>query len=636
MPVHPAARISFTAAPGKAAPKPATATSSIAKSPKPANKPATSLKPPTVGRTLRARVAVGPGATRKDAIVVASSQETSGSDSTTPSSHQEDTQQTDAEYDPEAGTPPLDSQEIDMEEEIDDLVKDPHTTDVEMENFEQAQLQAGPNADGTAGEGEDRDGEDDGAPGEDATINGNNTSNPPLATDTCALAAAAHTGETDNAAPSRALAGAKTTAQKDYQEVDYPLYDGWLHETPSITWSEALEAAAALAKQNSDHFWPLCSQHTITNGSSFNVAKDIKFMRQDAKQRWNNLNRELGVDFKQISVKPLPQHGPRRRILVQYADKADFERVRQLKFYLQPRNANIFYHADAYGSALEATKRVVTLDVNPTEEIGDVFAAVREWEQAQDRIKVTDLWAQRMGDVTLATASGEPDGDEVEFTGLIIAVCQYIPPTNSSKTRTLSATDLLWFPAFIMVSGSAMETNFHGRPEWCRGCRDGRFHYFHREQDCPTPRCSDCHKRHTVGDCQRKRRRVERREVNHNANQPTLATKASTSKGPAGSKLLPPPVPAQTVAAVGTSSTDKGKQRAITPPPSVATTSAATPATGTPGRGAPGRTSPAKAKSTVAGSKGKAKANTPTTPQRAAGQTAVTDYYGKSPSHGPA
>ncbi|KAL9935630.1 hypothetical protein V8E36_005207, partial [Tilletia maclaganii] len=459
MPVHPAARISFTAAPGKAAPKPATATSSIAKSPKPANKPATSLKPPTVGRTLRARVAVGPGATRKDAIVVASSQETSGSDSTTPSSHQEDTQQTDAEYDPEAGTPPLDSQEIDMEEEIDDLVKDPHTTDSDATpsrdedshprddgdlgdghgNKEEEDLSqqpsnpdpevddddidhndgnhsvGEPNANGTAGEGEDRDGEDDGAPGEDATINGNNTSNPPLATDTCALAAAAHTGETDNAAPSRALAGAKTTAQKDYQE---------------------------------------------------------------------------------ISVKPLPQHGPRRRILVQYADKADFERARQLKFYLQPRNANIFYHADAYGSALEATKRVVTLDVNPTEEIGDVFAAVREWEQAQDRIKVTDLWAQRMGDVTLATASGEPDGDEVEFTGLIIAVCQYIPPTNSSKTRTLSATDLLWFPAFIMVSGSAMETNFHGRPEWCRGCRDGRFHYFHREQDCPTPRCSDCHKRH--------------------------------------------------------------------------------------------------------------------------------------------
>ncbi|KAL9932338.1 hypothetical protein V8E36_008817, partial [Tilletia maclaganii] len=446
--------------------------------------------------TLRARVAVGPGATRKDAIVVASSQETSGSDSTTPSSHQEDTQQTDAEYDPEAGTLLLDSQEIDMEEEIDDLVKDPHTTDY-------------------------RDEEDDGAPGEGTAINGNNTSNPPPATNTDALAASAHTDEAGNAVPSRALAKAKATAQKDYQEVDYPLYEGWLHETPSITWSEALEAAAALAKQNSDHVWPLCSQHTINNGSSFNVAKDIKFMRQDAKQRWNNLNRELGVDFKQISVKPLPQHGPRRRILVQYADKADFERARQLKFYLQPRNANIFYHADAYGSAPEASKRVVTLDVNPTEEIGDVFAAVREWEQSQDRIKVTDLWAQRTGDISLATASGEPDGDEVEFTGLIIAVCQYIPHTSTGKIRTLSATDLLWFPAFISVSGSAMETNFHGRPEWCRGCRDGRFHYFHREQDCPTPRCSDCHKRHATWDCQRKRRRVEQRELDHNVNQPT-------------------------------------------------------------------------------------------------------------------
>ncbi|KAL9939767.1 hypothetical protein V8E36_001584, partial [Tilletia maclaganii] len=417
--------------------------------------------------TLRARVAVGPGATRKNAIVVASSQETSGSDSTTPSSHQEDTQQTDAEYDPEAGTPPLDSQKIDMEEEIDELVKDPHTTDVEMEKFEQAQHQAG----------------------------GKNTKS----------AEAKHTGhpkEIDFYAPDfdfekweqEEFGGPIATGSHDVVgDDDLMDYEDPSDVTPSRDGASLTRDDGELGDSHVDE----CEEEDFSGLPPIRrVAPRDPLYHVDAKQRWNNLNRELGVDFKQISVKPIPQHGPRRRIFVQHANKADFERARQLKFYLQPRNTNTFYHADAYGSALDPTKRVVTFDVNPTEEIGDVFTAVREWEQSQDRVKITDLWAQRTGDVSLATASEEPDDDEVEFTGLIIAVCEYIPPANSSKIKTLSATDLLWFPAFIMVSGSEMETNFHGRPEWCRGCRDGRFHYFHREQECPTPRCSDCHKRH--------------------------------------------------------------------------------------------------------------------------------------------
>ncbi|KAL9936888.1 hypothetical protein V8E36_004123 [Tilletia maclaganii] len=800
MPSNTAVRNPAAAAAAKAASKSTSGTPNAAKSPKPASKPTAPSKPsPVVARTLRVRTPGAPGTTRKTAIVVASSQETSGSDSTTPSSHKEDTQTTDGDYDPAVGTPPLGTQDEDLAEEVDDLVKDPHSVDVEMANFERDLRAQGAGdkgvkapttaknankdlskdidffaedfnmeeweeqmfgdvgqANATGGHDamdleEDLDGtqpyddasgtqEQGGNSHESGTPPEDNSSSRALADDDDDdmehLNHGGADGNDENALPDDeddgptaltvvirpATTGGNLTAQskpstmvkpsKQYSEVDYPLYDGPKGTTPTISWTEAYAAVTALGNR-SQSIPPLCTSHTILHGNSFNIFRDVKPMREDANRRWQKLNNELGSDFEPITVYHMPQTSARRQLLVQFANKADFERAIKIKFYLQPPGkTNTRYLPDGHGPALEAFERSVAIHVNPTEQIEDVFQEIRMWKRSQHHIRITDLWAQRTGDVSLAANSDDPEDDEIQFTGLVIAICQHIAYADTGRTKIMSTTDMLLFPAFIWVAGSAMETLFHGRPEWCRGCRDGRPAFFHPEADCPTPKCLECHRHHAIGDCQRKRRKIERRGSEDEATQPdtrrleldptkgrasasastgqkakalpdqaalfAAAARAGSSTGrgtrayaqarasssgapaPTHPRATPTtrgrpaapgknndqvprphtssvsaPAPASSPAASAqtskpstTSTLDKGKARAITPPPTGTAKTVATPTKTT-----PGKTPCARVGGATVANKGRSRTATASTPKRAANQTAVTDFYKKSPSH---
>ncbi|KAE8227763.1 hypothetical protein CF326_g7329 [Tilletia indica] len=428
--------------------------------------------------TRRSRAPINPGTTRSDAIVLESSQSQSSesSDSTTSSSHLADTQGSDENYDPDAGTQPIGSEGPGITEELDALVNDPHSTDTDMLHRERQ------NSDGAAGpalgsafehrdtpEAPNTDG-DDIAADQHMDVNDEDKGN--------------DDADLENEDDSFSSAGTVAAVFK-------PVVVAMPHACKPFKPSVSYEEIAPLTARGAPMHFPNTATYIITarNFDPEDPHHHCKLIADTEKH-----GKKKGF-LKGIKIHVLPSTNRTKTVEIIWNDCEDYKLAKRLNFRIYWKAAP--YVAKAWGPALPPRARVVKVHLPPVEDPETLVTIFRQ--SCHQDAKVTHIW-------TLATTTADPTA-KPHPTGIVVAVVQLVDH-GGDKTRPISWQEHMALPRWIFFGGQWYEASYAGRFLACRDCR-GRATYIHAKEDCPMPWCKPCRKNHLIGECPATRQYIE-------------------------------------------------------------------------------------------------------------------------------
>ncbi|KAE8240643.1 hypothetical protein A4X13_0g7675 [Tilletia indica] len=392
--------------------------------------------------TRRTRTPTHPGTSRTAAIVVESSQsqESETSDSSTTSSHLADTQGTDENYDPDAGTQPIGSEGPGVAEELADLCNDPHSTDTDMLQREH----------------------------EAST----NTTVPSL-------------GDAFIPNPQSKVASATendTTLVDDDQNMAEEDEEDHGGDENDATADDSFSSAGTDAPSRRLSNLSLSQKPTPADLSSLrNFDPEDPYHHCKLIADTEKHGKKKGFR-KGIKIHILPTTGRTKTVEIIWNDCEDFKLAKRLNFRIYWKGAP--YVAKSWGPALPPRARVVKVHLPPVEDSTDLVAIFRQ--SCHQDARITHLWS-------LATTTSDPTA-KPRPTGIIVAVVELVDH-GGDPTRPISWKDHINLPRWIFFGGMWYETSYAGRFLACRDCR-GRATYIHAKEDCPMPWCKPCRKNH--------------------------------------------------------------------------------------------------------------------------------------------
>ncbi|KAE8231816.1 hypothetical protein CF326_g3165 [Tilletia indica] len=388
-------------------------------------------------------------------VVPDSSQETNSSFSCS-SSHKEDTQDTDADFDSQLDIEfPVDSQGPAIGEELEELIDHPNHADVDMEIHERIQQ-------ATAAQHSDA---PSAAPSSAPAAGGPRRASD-AGTSQYERTPTPEAPEVPDAIPAQEI-----TIPTEHWRSSNPLH-------PTINFSEISECAMPTAQA----LPPNTALYELNHQFNPTIFDQVKDLRGIIRKRWQKLG---GTSNLKVLAQPVT--GRVRQVHVVFPSVEDFSYANQLAFYWKGKS----YHATAYGPALGPRYSVISVQVPPTadpEEAADEFL-----RQTDHRVEVVRLWS-------IASAP-ENMPEWADFTGHLVAVV-HIKSDTDNNDDPLPPLFRRVLMAWFRWEGKDYETFFLGRPAWCRLCRGRATEFtFHLLEDCHNTSCANCNEKHKTQDC---------------------------------------------------------------------------------------------------------------------------------------
>ncbi|KAE8230347.1 hypothetical protein CF326_g4655 [Tilletia indica] len=439
--------------------------------------------------TLRQRLSMSPtkvGSALANAIVISeSSQDSSSSDTTTPSSHLQDSQEPDEEFDPALGTQTIGSEGAAIQEELADIIDAPGATDVDMLHHEHNSARSKHSSFPTPSTAPLAHDDEDLADYETTPPRGHKIASMAhvpagdedgegVRTDDEALSPEDHDGA-NGANTSFSSDGSIGTTCKTTTVITTLLSD------PSVplTYEEVL---------------PLCESKASTTGSNtasyiitsrhFNPedpAHQCKLIADTAKH-----GQKKG--FTQgIRTKIHPLMGRNKIVEVVWADTEDFRHAKRLGFRIYWKG--IPFTAQSWGPALDCRSRVIKVHLPPGDDPDSYRTAFIT--SCSHELTITHMW--------IVGTAPEDESEDPTYGGILIAVVKFANDGRRAG-KSLNWDELCRIPGYTFFAGKAYENKFAGQILRCRNCRH-RADFVHTIDECPAPYCKGCHKNHLIGEC---------------------------------------------------------------------------------------------------------------------------------------
>ncbi|KAE8218900.1 hypothetical protein CF326_g9068 [Tilletia indica] len=507
------------------------------------------------------------GSTRASAIVLPESQESTGSDSSTPSSHLNDSQPSDEEYVPGTDTQPIGSQGPAVQEEVADLLHDPHTVDTDMLRHEQAQsLKAGPSMVEDLSEYEDLvDYEDDApVPSAPATVPSHRASRE-IAQDTEAHILEDQDASMEDSTSSQAADAADnsfSSAGSDIPAYKCVVVGTCVREDSKIPLTFA-EVRTLIDKNNQS----VASNSAIyiISGRNFDTENPDHHAKLTADTEKHGRTKGFRCA---IVVNVHPATGRNKVVDVIWTDIADYNSAKRMDFKIYWKGIGV--KAKSWGPSLPCRSRAIKVHLPPGQ-TADTYATA--FERACANHHLSHLW-------TIGTQPADRSQD-IHPTGVVVGVVS-LQHDSINTGKSMSDQDLANLPNWVLYAGNWYETHYAGRALWCRHCRGKPDFPLHLTDLCPIPWCKPCRKHHLQGECHASGARRDRLGNQHQHPQHVLPPRSivySTSANAA--PTLREPIVLKTDEAAGPSSFASSSADHMAPPPSAdATSSTGPPPTG--------------------------------------------------------
>ncbi|KAE8228055.1 hypothetical protein CF326_g7027 [Tilletia indica] len=433
------------------------------------------------------------GSTPASAIVLPESQESATSDSTTPSSHLNDSQVSDDEYIPDANTQPIGSQGPAILEEVRALFDDPHSVDTDMLRHEQNQAgktgspPALPNPPAQTAEVDISEYEDLAEYEEDApleTAPNHNTSRSPSQAPALEEQDNPDASMDGDSSLSEEMAAADTSFSSAGSEAASSkrlVVGTCLRDDPKIPLTFA--EIRTLVDKNTPSV-PSNSAIYVITGRNF----DPENPNHHAKLTEDTERHGRKKGFKcAIMVNIHPTTGRNKVVDVVWTDIEDYRLAKRIGFRVYWKN--IAVTAKSWGPALPLRSRAIKVHLPPGQTT-DSYA--NAYEHACANHHLSHLWS-------IGTQPADLSAD-IHPTGVMVGVVS-LQHDSINTGKTMSWVDLSNLPNWFMYGGQWYKGHYADRDLWCRHCRGRTDLPLHLGAYCPEPWCKPCRKHHLLGEC---------------------------------------------------------------------------------------------------------------------------------------